>query len=114
MFVLWRLFCDFNDLPDPGARDFTLGSGAWPLKGFVVRERDQVYAYLNRCPHAGHPLNFKPGAFFAPRAKLLMCSSHGALFEISTGHCVAGPCSGAALRSIPIERIDRYVLLAED
>jgi nitrite reductase/ring-hydroxylating ferredoxin subunit len=45
---------------------------------------------------------------------LIQCSSHGALFEIDTGLCLAGPCPGARLRPIEL-RIERgYVLVADD
>jgi nitrite reductase/ring-hydroxylating ferredoxin subunit len=31
-----------------------------------------------------------------------MCAAHGAIFEIETGICVAGPCPGARLRPLPV------------
>jgi nitrite reductase/ring-hydroxylating ferredoxin subunit len=38
---------------------------------------------------------------------------HGALFEMDTGLCVAGPCEGMRLRALPV-RVERgYVLLEE-
>ena len=53
-------------------------------------------------------------AFLAPDAPLIQCSSHGALFEMETGLCLAGPCPGARLRPIEL-RIDQgYVLVADD
>ncbi len=71
-------------------------------------------AYVNHCPHAGHPLNIRPHAFLAPGAPLILCASHGALFELETGLCVAGPCPGARLRAVEL-RVERgYVLLADD
>jgi nitrite reductase/ring-hydroxylating ferredoxin subunit len=59
-----------------------------------------VYAYVNVCPHAGRALNWKPGAFLTRQGNLIMCSAHGAIFEIETGICVAGPCPGARLRAL--------------
>jgi nitrite reductase/ring-hydroxylating ferredoxin subunit len=109
-----RLVCLLSDLGDPGSRSFTLGSGDWPLRGFVVRYQGQVHAYLNRCPHARHPLNWQPDSFLSPDQTLIQCSSHGARFEISTGACMGGPCNGSALRSLPIEVQGDYVVLLED
>ena len=109
-----RTLCRKSELPDPGARAFTIGSGDWPLRGFVVRKGEQVFAYLNRCPHAGHPLNLQPNDFLTPDLSLLMCRSHGAQFDISTGLCVAGPCAGAHLRSIAIRIEHDYIMLVED
>jgi len=79
-----------------------------------VRKGEQVYAYLNRCPHAGHPLNYLPNDFLTPDQTLLMCRSHGARFDISTGLCVAGPCAGANLRRIDIRVEHDYLMLAND
>jgi nitrite reductase/ring-hydroxylating ferredoxin subunit len=97
-----HVLCDLAAIGDPGAREFKLERAQWPLYGFVVRKGDAIAAYVNRCPHAGHPLNLRPDRFFTPDESLLMCNSHGALFEVATGRCVAGPCSGKALTPIPI------------
>ncbi|MGC3981796.1 MAG: Rieske (2Fe-2S) protein [Steroidobacteraceae bacterium] len=97
------LLCSLAELTDPGAREFTLGEGDWPLRGFVVRYQGEVHAYLNSCPHAGLPLNFKPDVFFAPHVELLQCVAHGALFEPETGECVAGPCFGQSLQMLDIQ-----------
>jgi nitrite reductase/ring-hydroxylating ferredoxin subunit len=110
---LTRVVCALHELADPGARGFTLGNGEWPLRGFVVRRGKLVRAYVNHCPHAGFPLNWQPHAFLAPEAPLILCSMHGALFEIETGRCVSGPCEGLGLRALPV-RVDRgYVMLEE-
>jgi nitrite reductase/ring-hydroxylating ferredoxin subunit len=109
-----RVICTLAELPDGGCRGFTVGEGDWPLRGFVVRERDEVRAYLNRCPHAGHPLNLRPHRFLTPDASLIVCSSHGALFEKRTGYCVAGPCAGKSLRTIALRMDSGVVLLADN
>ena len=96
------LIYTLDEVGDPGSREFKIERGQWPLYGFVVRKADVVAAYVNRCPHAGHPLNLRPDRFFTPDESLLICNSHGALFEVGSGLCVAGPCSGKALTRIPI------------
>ena len=70
------------------------------------------FALANRCPHAGHPLNLLLHEFLTADRSLVLCRSHGALFEISTGLCIAGPCAGRHLRRVPIEVVAGYVLLA--
>ncbi len=92
-----------TDLPDPGCREFSIGIGDWPFRGFVVRRGDEVYAYQNFCMHAGHPLNWKPDSFLTRDGTRIICSSHGALYEIESGVCVAGPCPGKRLRGLPVE-----------
>jgi naringenin degradation protein FdeD len=109
-----RLVCRLADLEEHGSRAFTVGAGPWPLRGFVVRCGNEVRAYLNRCPHAGHPLNLRPHRFLTPDRALILCSSHGALFEKDAGQCLAGPCAGERLRALPLEVIGDLVLLAAD
>ena len=111
---LERVICALHELDDPGARGFTMGRGNWPLRGFVVRRGAELRAYLNRCPHAGHALNLRPHVFLAPGAPLIQCSSHGALFEMENGLCLAGPCPGARLRPIALTINQGYVLVADD
>jgi nitrite reductase/ring-hydroxylating ferredoxin subunit len=91
------------DLQDPGCREFRIGTGEWPFRGFVVRSGDEVYAYQNICMHAGHPLNYKPDSFLTRDGTRIICASHGALYEIESGVCVAGPCPGKKLRAIAVE-----------
>jgi len=89
-----------DELSDPGCREFQIGEGDWPLYGFVVRQGDQVFAYENYCVHVGHPLNWAPNAFLTKDRSSIICASHGALYEINTGLCFAGPCIGKTLRTI--------------
>ncbi len=93
----------FDELADPGSREFRIGDGDWPFKGFVVRRGDDVFAYQNFCMHLGHPLNWKPDSFLTKDRTNIICSSHGAIYEMSTGLCIGGPCLGKSLRALPIE-----------
>jgi nitrite reductase/ring-hydroxylating ferredoxin subunit len=106
-----RVICPLHELADPGARGFTLGAGEWPLRGFVVRRGDTVRAYVNHCPHAGFPLNWRPDQFLAPGGGLILCVMHGALFDIGSGECVSGPCAGLGLQSLPVAVRHGYVVL---
>lgn len=108
-----RVLCSLAELDETGSRGFSVGEGDWPLRGFVVRTANGVAAYVNTCPHAGHPLNFRPNKFLTPDRNLIMCASHGALFARDNGLCIAGPCPGQSLRAVPIEVLGEYVLLAE-
>jgi nitrite reductase/ring-hydroxylating ferredoxin subunit len=108
-----RVICRLTDIEDPGARGFVVGTGDWPLRGFVVRAGQEVRGYVNHCPHAGHPLNLRPHKFLTPDGALILCCSHGALFEKQTGYCVAGPCAGRSLRPVPLTVEAGFVLLAD-
>ena len=75
------------------------------------RDGDAVRAWLNVCPHAGRRLDWAPGKFLRDKAGRLMCAVHGATFELQEGVCVAGPCKGAALRTIEVDVHDGAVVL---
>jgi len=108
-----RVLCSLAELQPTGSHGFAVGEGDWPLRGFVVRRGQHVHAYVNHCPHAGFPLNWRPDAFLAPQAPLILCSMHGALFEIETGACVSGPCVGVGLRTLPV-RVERGYVMLDD
>jgi nitrite reductase/ring-hydroxylating ferredoxin subunit len=96
------VLCLVAELSDPDARECRVGDTVWPLRVIVVRRQGAIYAYRNRCPHAGHALNLRPNEFLDVARRQLMCRSHGALFEIESGRCVAGPCTGAWLEPISV------------
>lgn len=109
-----RLLCRLDELAEFGSKAFSIGQGDWPLRGFVVQRGAEVFAYLNRCPHAGHPLNMRPDEFLAANKELIMCNSHGAMFDIASGVCVEGPCVGRKLVRLPIRIEAGLVLLDGD
>ena len=106
--------CGLEDLPDPGARGFQVGGGDWPLELFLVRRADSVWGYVNRCPHAGHPLNWLPDRFLTRDSTLILCSSHGACFELDTGLCVGGPCPGESLQRVTLDVAEDGVFVAQN
>ncbi len=110
---LERVVCRLSELGH-AARGFTLGCGEWPLRIFVVKAGDAVHGYVNRCPHAGHPLDLLPQRFLSADGALILCASHGALFEKATGYCVAGPCAGRSLTPVPLQVRYGLVMLAEE
>jgi nitrite reductase/ring-hydroxylating ferredoxin subunit len=109
-----RVICRFDDLQTTGARGFAIGSGDWPLRGLVVRLNTEVRGFINRCPHVGHPLNLRPHQFLTADSSLILCSSHGALFEKDKGFCIAGPCAGRRLSPVPLKVESGFVMLADD
>ena len=88
--------CDLNELPNHDSKGFTLGQRSL----FVIRKDHQVFAYHDICPHLGIQLAWNPDKFLNYEKDLIQCSTHGALFVIDTGKCVAGPCSGDSLKPI--------------
>ena len=110
---LARVLCRVSDLQG-GCREFRLGRGDWPLRGFVVQVGDGICAYVNRCAHRNNPLNYLEHQFLSHDGSMIQCYVHGAIFEKSTGYCVAGPCSGLSLIALPVRLESGYVLLADE
>jgi nitrite reductase/ring-hydroxylating ferredoxin subunit len=106
--------CRVEDIPPEGTKGFTLGEGDWPLRGLLVRTGLAVQGYVNRCPHAGHQLSFRPDRFLTPDGRLILCQSHGALFDKASGECVGGPCVGESLTLVPVKVDGEWVRLEAD
>jgi nitrite reductase/ring-hydroxylating ferredoxin subunit len=93
--------CAVDDVPEGGARGFRLDpDDPGSLRVIVVRHGGGVRVYRNRCPHRGTPLDWVPDRFLDGAGEHLVCATHGALFRIEDGHCVAGPCAGDALERL--------------
>jgi nitrite reductase/ring-hydroxylating ferredoxin subunit len=108
-----RPLCRVDDIAEPGARGFTLETAGGRREVFVVRRLGHVFAYENACPHIGTPLDFMPDKFLTRDGRHLLCSTHGALFEIATGLCLHGPCKGRSLRSVPVALRDGMVVVTD-
>ncbi|GAB5358936.1 hypothetical protein AAMO2058_000501600 [Amorphochlora amoebiformis] len=68
----------------------------------LARKADNVYGYLNRCPHMRLPLEWFPDKFMSVDGLNLQCATHGALFDVETGVCIHGPCIGKALSPVEV------------
>ncbi len=98
--------CALADLPDPGSRGFLYRAGESLFLGFLVRREGAVRGYVDHCPHAGMPLALMPNRYLTREGDLIVCSSHGALFRITDGLCVGGPCAGKSLTPWPVTVAD--------
>ncbi len=104
--------CRFEAIPDGTARNFVLQMRGGRFHGFVVRKGAAAFGYLDRCPHQGLPLARELDAYLTPSATHIACSWHGALFDIDTGRCVGGPCTGQRLTPWPVAVIDDVLVTA--
>lgn len=98
-----EVLCAITDIVDGAAKELSYRTGSDIHDIFLQRVGQDVYAYVNICPHAGTPLNMDDGKFVEKTGKYLMCHTHGALFQLEDGLCVAGPCNGASLRPVDIK-----------
>jgi len=97
------VLCRLDELRDPGSRGVALQQGDRLLDIFVVRQGQGVYAYVNSCPHTGSPLDWVEHEFLSLDKHHIQCAMHAALFRLVDGKCVAGPCAGASLTTVPVE-----------
>jgi len=93
--------CDFDDLPDGGARGFDPGHAGRDTI-FVVRKGRALHAWLDACPHHGTPMAWRRHAYLNAAGDRIVCSAHGALFEVDTGRCTLGPCLGQSLTPVAV------------
>ncbi len=105
--------CALADIPDGGTRLFLTADPRTP-NFFLVRRGDRVCGYVNDCPHWNAPLDLAPGRVLTPDGAWILCTNHGALFDIDTGRCVSGPCGGQSLARVPLTVADDMVHLAAD
>ncbi len=101
------------DVPSGASAKFRLRWRGGDVEGFVVNFDGRFHAYVNRCAHAGTPLDWWPNEFFTDDGRLLVCATHGALFQPDTGRCAGGPCAGGALWPLTVRvEGDRMVVSA--
>ena len=104
--------CVLQDLAELGSRGFAEVGGGHGI--FLVRKGASVFAYRNRCPHTGAPLEWQPDQFLNFDGSFIQCALHGALFRIHDGYCLRGPCAGHGLEPVAVRVEGDRVLLLED
>jgi len=100
-----KALCHIDDIPEQDSRGLE-----WQGRSFIaVREQGRLFLYDNRCPHIGVPLHWRPNEFLTPDKSLIQCATHGALFSIDSGECLAGPCQGQHLTAVEYRIDDGWV-----
>jgi nitrite reductase/ring-hydroxylating ferredoxin subunit len=85
----------------------------WPVSLMLFEKEGEFFCYLNKCPHAGHPLNLERDKFLGPEETDIICRSHGARFSIDTGECFFGPCVDKSLISLEIKVESGCIFLSD-
>lgn len=91
-----KFLCAGTEIGEACSRGFDIGG----QQLFAVRRGGHVHVYINRCPHRGVGLEWKPDQFLDASNSLIQCATHGALFLIEDGECVSGPCAGQSLTGV--------------
>lgn len=110
-----RLICAGSDLADGGRGvRFEIEHRGRREPAFVVRFRGRVRGYLNRCAHVPAELDWNHGEFFDASGLYLICATHGALYEPSTGACLGGRCDRKGLQALRVCERDGNVYLMQE
>lgn len=96
------LLCALSTVPDGGAHVVEAVHFNGVDDVVVLRRGEQAWAYVNRCPHFSVCLDYEPGEVLTYDGTVVMCAHHSALFRFEDGHCIEGPCTGAALTPVAI------------
>jgi nitrite reductase/ring-hydroxylating ferredoxin subunit len=110
--ALSRRLCSLDALPDGGARGL-LRQGLDDLL-CVVRQGQEVFVWLNDCPHEHRPMEYRQDQFLSGDGGHIVCFAHSAHFEIRSGLCFAGPCTGQRLKAVACEVREGAVWIAPE
>lgn len=99
-----EVMCPLDALEDPGSKAFrVVFEDGHEVDIFAVRRGDDVYAYVNVCPHQYLPLNWHTDIFLTLDKSKILCMMHAARFEIDTGEMIYGPVPyPCRLRPVPV------------
>jgi len=90
--------CRLDAIGDGTSKEVPLDDGRTSI--CLVRKNETIYAYINSCPHTGSPLNWTGDQFLTRDGDMIQCAVHGALFRITDGLCVWGPCLHQRLTAV--------------
>ena len=94
--------CKLNDLAEGEARGFDQLDEGRDLV-FAVRRGNAIRVYRNVCPHQGASLPWRKNAYLNADRTRIVCSAHGAQFDIDSGICVMGPALGQSLDHVDVQ-----------
>ena len=106
-----HILCKTSDIEDPGSKSFEIKIKRKIQSIFLVHKNGEFFAYYNNCPHTGATLEWQEDQFLDLDKALIQCATHDALFLIDSGECIAGPCAGEHLKSLPVKLDEDNVLL---
>jgi nitrite reductase/ring-hydroxylating ferredoxin subunit len=97
------LLCASAELEEAGkACVFDVMLWRRPARAFALRFEGRVVAYMNRCAHVPTEMDSQPGEFLDADRRFILCSMHGAVYEPTSGRCIAGPCAGQRLMAVDV------------
>ncbi len=79
----------------------------------LVRRGARIAGFVNHCPHMGFALDWKPERIGLDDGAFLRCIHHNAVFRVTDGVCVSGPCPGESLTQVALDIVDGEVVLID-
>ena len=102
--------CASTDLIEGGkGHRFRVNFNGDTVSAFVVRTDGAIRSYLNRCSHVPVELDWNHGDFLDDSGRIIVCATHGAMYDGTSGRCLGGPCDGAALVGLEVVERDGVV-----
>lgn len=106
----WSAVCDAAALAERGdGVRFEIARTGGTVPAFVLRIDGELRAYLNQCAHVPIELDWNPGRFLDDTGTVIVCATHGAVYDAADGACVGGPCRGRGLQAVPCREVDGRV-----
>lgn len=105
------VLCTLSDLSENTPIEVTFEADSETHYLFAVLIDKQVHVWKNSCPHQGRPMNWAANQFLVDKKKQLVCAAHGACFNMQSGLCTSGPCSGESLIAYDVYIQSDYVYL---
>lgn len=97
------MVCADDSLGEKATAKFRIGKAKHAREGFVIRVDGQLHAYRNECRHVPMTMDWVENRFVSRDGCWIQCATHGALYEMNTGLCVAGPPAGETLHRLSVE-----------
>jgi nitrite reductase/ring-hydroxylating ferredoxin subunit len=106
----WSAVCAVDALAERGdGVRFEVARPGGALPAFVLRIEGTPRAYVNQCAHVPIELDWNPGRFLDETGTVIVCATHGAVYDAADGACVGGPCRGRGLQPIACREVDGRV-----
>ncbi|HEY4134669.1 MAG TPA: Rieske 2Fe-2S domain-containing protein [Alphaproteobacteria bacterium] len=106
--------CRVSDMADPSSELYVIKfDDGEEVEIFLVRRGEEVFGYVNECPHEEMPLQWEGGSFLTTDGKRILCAVHGATFNLESGDAISGPAlPDGCLMRVPLAIADGEVRLA--
>lgn len=106
----WLRVCPSSALAERGdGVRFEVDAPGGPAPAFVLRIDGVPVAYLNRCAHVPVELDWNPGRFLDDTGTVIVCTTHGAVYDAADGSCAGGPCRGRGLQALPCREAGGWI-----